>query len=157
MKTKASCKDYIIRSWIQVALGNTDPRNDSTQTERETLFSTLILHGVDDDCEQALNIAAKPVRNEQEIQEVLCIEALRLRDWREWINNGAPEKEKVIQNDVQEEVGWLCMKSLSLSTWSNHFLHLVFPVVVVNWSVWDAWKDTNACTSWHCCRGHIHR
>ena len=155
MKTKASCKDYIIRSWIQVALGNTDPRNDSTQTERETLFSTLILHGVDDDCEQNLNIAAKLVRNEQEIQEVLCIEALMLRDWREWINNGAPEKEKVIQNDVQEEVGWLCRKSLSLSPRSNHFLHVVFPVLVVKLESLRCLKRHKRLNFKDCCQGHI--
>lgn len=132
-------------------------KRDKVQTE--SLVVSLILHGVYDDCEEALTKARDVARKQKDIHTLefypllllslkkfqRCYDLLRLRETCAWIaasmKNHCPfkntvgawtfEVNMVKHNNVQEDVGWLSNRSLSLSPKPSHLLHFVIPVAIV--------------------------
>ena len=125
------------RRWI--------PGLEKSKAKVEGLVISLIIHGVYDDCEEALTNASEIARKQEDIHTLdfypllllllnkfqRCYDLLKLRDTCAWIAHVSLDIDMVKHNDVQEDVGWLCNRSLSLSPRSSHLLHVVVPVVIV--------------------------
>ena len=139
------------RRWI--------PGPKRSKCQAESLVVSLIIHGVYDDCVEALTNAREIARKQKEIRTLDfypllllslkkfqgCYDLLKLRDTCAWIagsmKNHCPFKntvgawtfeiDVVKHNNVQEDIGWLCKRSLSLSPMSSHLLHIVVPVMIV--------------------------
>ena len=113
--------------------------------ENANLYGTLVSHCLDDDCDKALHLATKLGKSMHEINLLdfyvldLLIKrkfqraytVLRHRDSFESYKKENLESFIFEESDVLEEVGWLCKKSALLSSKSNHFVHVVIPIIFI--------------------------
>ena len=132
----------LIRKWLNVLLESQNLDHSSggeLGPKPDTLFRALILHFVKDNCEHALENAARIVDTQNDIQPAdfltlhlllkkkfhRCYGILKMRDL------SAANMKMIHNNKIHEDIGWLCKISTSVSPLTNHLLNVVVPVIVI--------------------------
>lgn len=130
----------------------------------DTLFRALIIHFVKDNCEHALDNAARIVDTQKDIQPAdfnilrlllqkkfqMCYDTLKMRDfYSERVDNDTSDTEMVESNNMQEDIGWLCKPTTFGFPLSNHLPNVVVPVIVIKLDIlkkMENYKKSKFCS-----------